>query len=82
MDDANIMEIREIEIFIKDEISPVLSVHGGDLSVLSLEGEILTVRLEGGCVGCPSSKLSFYNIVLPKLTERFPSLTVEITGYD
>lgn len=48
-------ELQEIEAILDRTIRPALQGDGGDLEVLSLEGNYLTIRYEGACGTCPSS---------------------------
>lgn len=48
---------KKLEEIIDREIRPGLQADGGDLTVLELESNILTVRYEGACGSCPSSRL-------------------------
>ena len=41
-----------------DEVRPYLESHGGDVELLSLEGGVARLRLEGSCSGCPSSTVT------------------------
>ena len=44
---------REIEAKLDGRIRPVLQVHGGDLTLLTVADGVVGVRFEGACVGCP-----------------------------
>ncbi len=48
-------ELQEIEAILDRTIRPALQGDGGDLEVLALEGNYLTIRYEGACGTCPSS---------------------------
>lgn len=48
-------ELQQIEAILDRTIRPALQGDGGDLQVLSLEGNYLTIRYEGACGTCPSS---------------------------
>ena len=41
-----------------DEVRPYLESHGGNVEVLSAEGGVVRLRLEGSCSGCPSSAIT------------------------
>ena len=38
-----------------DEVRPYLGSHGGGVELLSVDGAVARLRLEGSCNGCPSS---------------------------
>jgi Fe-S cluster biogenesis protein NfuA len=48
-------DIQEIDAILDREVRPALQADGGDLEVLELDGNILTVRFQGACGGCPSA---------------------------
>ena len=53
-------ELFEIlKVFIDEEIRPFLQADGGDIEIIGLTDERqLQVRLQGLCVGCPSSSMT------------------------
>ncbi|MBC7659646.1 MAG: NifU family protein [Chitinophagaceae bacterium] len=48
-------ELQQIEAILDRTIRPALQGDGGDLQILGLEGNFLTIRYEGACGTCPSS---------------------------
>jgi Fe-S cluster biogenesis protein NfuA len=48
---------KRLEDIIDREIRPGLQADGGDIRVMGLEGNILTLQYEGACGSCPSSRL-------------------------
>ena len=48
-------ELQQIEEILDRTIRPSLQGDGGDLQVVALEGQYLTIRYEGACGTCPSS---------------------------
>ena len=47
--------IAKINALLDDQVRPYLQGDGGDLHVLGLEGNTLTVHYQGACGSCPSS---------------------------
>ncbi|HZV92985.1 MAG TPA: NifU family protein [Caldimonas sp.] len=47
--------LDEINVLLDEQIRPYLRGDGGDLHVLSLEGDRLLVHYQGACGTCPSS---------------------------
>ena len=41
-----------------NDIRPSLQNDGGDIDFISLEGDIVKVRLVGSCAGCPMSQMT------------------------
>lgn len=57
-----------------NDIRPSLQNDGGDIEFISLEGDIVTVRLVGACAGCPMSQMT-----LKQGVERYLRETVSPT---
>lgn len=69
-----------IQQFIDQEINPTLKLHNGSCSVLSQNGDTVIIAMEGGCAGCPSSKITLYNFIAPAILERFPNIKEVLVG--
>lgn len=69
-----------IASYIEQDINPVLALHMGRAEVLEFNVETSTVvlRLLGGCAGCPSSALTLYHGIAPRLEEKFPGIQIEL----
>ncbi len=55
MDEADRARLDRINEILDDQVRPYLQGDGGDLYVLALEGNRLTVHYQGACGSCPSS---------------------------
>ena len=44
-----------------DEIRPFLLADGGDISLVSIEENVVKVKLEGACVGCSINQMTMRN---------------------
>jgi len=58
---------REIEAKLDGRIRPVLQVHGGDLTLLTVAHGVVGVRFEGACVGCPLRPVTMAVTIGPAL---------------
>ena len=58
---------REIEEKLDARIRPVLQVHGGDLTLLTVSNGVVSVRFEGACVGCPLRSITMGVTIGPAL---------------
>ena len=66
-----------IEEILDRTVRPGLQADGGDLEVLELDGNILTVRYQGACGGCPSAMMGTLQAIEGILrTEYNPYLEV------
>ncbi|MEN8171540.1 MAG: NifU family protein [Chloroflexota bacterium] len=50
--------------------------HGGSAEMISLEGNQLTVRLGGACIGCPLSTSTLQGWVAGTINQFFPDIKV------
>ena len=69
----NSEQYNSIKSFIDEKISPGVMAHGGEVNVISLNDNILTLELSGSCGSCSiqaytSESISNY------ILEEFPDL--------
>jgi Fe-S cluster biogenesis protein NfuA len=50
--------------------------HGGSVDFVSLEGDMLKVRLGGACMGCPLSPVTLHGWVEGTVRQFFPNLEI------
>jgi Fe-S cluster biogenesis protein NfuA len=50
---CNLKLLKKITGVIEQHVRPSLNMDGGDIEIVSLIGNTLTVRLTGACNGCP-----------------------------
>jgi Fe-S cluster biogenesis protein NfuA len=58
-----------------NDIRPMLQRDGGDVELVSIEGGVVKVRLQGACAGCPMSQMTLRNGIERVLKERIPEVT-------
>lgn len=64
-----------------DSVRPQLHSHGGDVSLVRIEGGTAFVRLEGACNGCSMSSVTLRNLVEDALVQGVPAITaVEVVA--
>ena len=68
--------MREQIIEALENIRPFLQRDGGDVEFVDLtEDNVVLVRLQGHCAGCPYSQMTVKNGIQALLTEEFPDIT-------
>ena len=70
--------IEKIEEVLEKSVRPALQRDGGGLEVVSFEDNVLTIKYQGACGGCPHAAkgtLMFIQDVLQKEVDS--SITVE-----
>lgn len=72
--------IEQINEVIEKEINPMLELHSGGCELIDVEDGIVTLRLFGGCSGCPSSTITLFNGIIPILQDKVPGIKDVILG--
>lgn len=60
---------REVEAAL-ELVRPAIREDGGDVELVSVQGEVVTIRFLGACVGCPSSQMTLKDLVERHLVGR------------
>jgi Fe-S cluster biogenesis protein NfuA len=58
-----------------NEIRPMLMRDGGNVELVSIDGGVVKVRLQGACAGCPMSQMTLRNGIEKVLKEKIPEVT-------
>lgn len=72
--------IEQIKEIIASDINPMLELHAGGCELLDVDDGIVTLRLFGGCSGCPSSQITLFNGIVPILKEKIPEIRDVVLG--
>lgn len=72
--------IEKIKEIIESEINPQLQLHQGGCELLDVDDGIVTIRMFGGCSGCPSSAITLFNGIVPILKEHIPEIKDVVLG--
>jgi Fe-S cluster biogenesis protein NfuA len=57
-----------------DEVRPYIQGDGGDVELLKVEDNIVYVRLNGACIGCPSSMMTLKGGIEARVREEIPEI--------
>lgn len=67
------MEAKIKEVL--DQIRPILQRDGGDIEFIDYtEDNVVLVRLQGACAGCPGAQMTLKGIVENILREAYPEI--------
>lgn len=66
--------LSKIERLLDEEVRPQLALHQGNISIVSLSNDVLTVRLLGTCANCPSATLTTEELIASAVQSRFPQV--------
>jgi len=67
---TNIQKIKMIEDALDREIRPALQKDGGDIELVDVDGDFVTVSLRGACGSCNKSQTTLKEYVEKKLREQ------------
>ena len=51
--------------------------HGGSVELVSYDGNVVTVKLGGACLGCPLSPVTLHGWVEGTIKQFFPNVKIE-----
>jgi Fe-S cluster biogenesis protein NfuA len=72
-------EIIKINAILDRTVRPALQMDGGDLEVVSLDGNVLKIYYQGACGSCPSSSMGTMMAIENLLKEEYhPEIVVEL----
>ena len=57
-----------------EKIRPLLQRDGGDIELISVEGGVVKVKLQGACAGCPMSQMTLKSVVEQALKSEVPGI--------
>ena len=57
-----------------DKIRPMLQRDGGDVELVSVDGNVVKVRLQGACKGCPMSQMTLKNGIERFVKQEIPEV--------
>jgi Fe/S biogenesis protein NfuA len=77
---SGVFMIEEIKKVIETDINPQLELHAGGCELIDVDDGVVTIRLYGGCSGCPSSQITLFNGIVPILKERVPDVKDVVLG--
>ncbi|MGC6479373.1 MAG: NifU family protein [Flavobacteriaceae bacterium] len=67
-------EIKSKVLEALNEIRPFLASDGGDISLVSIENNIVKVQLHGACVGCSVNQMTLKSGVEMTVKKYVPSI--------
>lgn len=80
MTDNNIIDANDEERMqnLIDRLSAYIEqFHGGSVEMVDFDGEVVTVKLGGACLGCPLLPSTLHGWVEGTIRQFFPEVRVE-----
>ncbi len=80
------MEAEELKNNVENalqEIRPYLQADGGNISLVEIRENIVSVQLEGNCLGCSVNQMTLKNGVEATIKRHAPQIlqVVEVNGF-
>ncbi len=76
---AGTSDRSKIESIFEKEIRPALQMHGGDVELLEVKGNVVTIRYQGACGGCPGAAMGTLHMIQTILQEAYdPKVQVKM----
>ena len=72
--------LDKIQKLIEEDINPYLALHSGGCELLDYDDGVVTLRLFGGCSGCPSSQITLFQGIVPIFKEKIPEVLDVMLG--
>ncbi len=66
--------VKQIKRILLNEIKPVVALDGGDIVFSKYEDNILYLRMQGSCAGCPSSQATLKDGIEVRMKELIPEI--------
>ena len=66
---TTLQKVKKIEEVLEREIRPGLRKDGGDIELIDVDGDFVTVSLRGACGSCAKSQTTIKEYVEKKLRE-------------
>jgi Fe-S cluster biogenesis protein NfuA len=64
----------------EDILAPLIRADGGQLFVVAIEADSITLHLAGKCSGCPGASLTSTAIIEPAIRAIAPNIRVVVTS--
>ncbi len=58
---------QKIEKIISEKVRPILHTHGGDITLVGVDGRNAKVKLSGACSACPAAQKTMEEIVVSSI---------------
>lgn len=79
------MEAEQLKIIVENalqEIRPYLQADGGNITLVDIHDNIVSVQLEGNCLGCAINQMTLKNGVEATIKRHAPQIlqVIEVNG--
>ena len=57
-----------------ERIRPAVQADGGDIELVDVASDVVTIRFHGACHGCPSSSMTLHHGIERAIKDRVPGV--------
>ena len=76
---ANNAELTKLQEVVDQTIRPSLRMHGGDMEIVNFENNVLKIKYQGACSGCPGAAMSTLPMIQDVLRQKYnPDIIVQM----
>lgn len=68
------MKMKDKVIEVIDDLRPFLMNDGGNIEFVKIEDNIVYVRLQGACMGCPMREVTLKDGIEKTILEKVPEI--------
>ncbi|HEX2977815.1 MAG TPA: NifU family protein [Candidatus Babeliales bacterium] len=65
---------QQVQKVIAEHIRPKIQLDGGDIELIDIKENIVHIKFQGACVGCPFSFYTLIGGIQATLQEHIPSI--------
>jgi len=73
--DLHPLDVEQRVVRAIEKVRPYLGSHGGDVELVGIEGDVVRLRMEGSCSGCPSSAVTLNFALERAILEAAPEIS-------
>jgi Fe-S cluster biogenesis protein NfuA len=73
--ESGMVSKQQVQVVL-DRVRPFLIADGGDIELLSVDGNSAVVRLSGACANCPSAHMTLHVGIETALRDEIPDFEI------
>ncbi len=76
--DVGALTLDDVQRIVDSAAGPITGAHGGTISVVGLDDNVVTLHMSGACHGCRFTDDTVQRVVAPALRRLHPNLTLTV----
>lgn len=79
-DASNVADRQVVLAALSSIVAPMVEADGGDLYLVSVQGDDVRIHLAGACSGCPGATLTSRGVIEPAVRATSPGARVAVSS--